>query len=236
MGRPVAVVLACWLAACPALPAAPERPAEVERLAEVLRKGKDAAERRKAAEQLAKLGAKARAAVPALASDKKHWWSGAPDREAEPFHWTGRLDEGGTLEVHGINGNIHATLASGDRVEVEAVRRGHKDDPEDVKIEVIERGEKVIVCARYPNPSGGLNDCGSEHQNVQDCDVTVEFTIRVPADFKGTPEQPLDRAELREKFLTLTRHCGADDMGRMFDRLQNLEDERDLDWIGVGRH
>jgi 2-methylcitrate dehydratase PrpD len=59
------------------------------------------------------------------------------------------------------------------------------------------------------------------------------LTRRV-ADFKGTPEQPLDRAELREKFLTLTRHCGADDMGQMFDRLQNLEHERDLDWIGVG--
>jgi len=129
------------------------------------------------------------AAVPALAkSDKKHWWSGAPDREAEPFRWTGHLEEGGTLEVHGINGNVHATLASGSRVEVEAVRRGHKDDPEDVKIEVIERGEKIIVCARYPNPSGGLNDCASEHQNVQDCDVNVEFTIRVPANVTFVPK------------------------------------------------
>jgi hypothetical protein len=34
----------------------------------------------------------------------------------------------------------------------------------------------------------------------------------------------------------LTRHCGADDMGRMFDRLQGLEHEPELDWIGVGRH
>jgi 2-methylcitrate dehydratase PrpD len=59
------------------------------------------------------------------------------------------------------------------------------------------------------------------------------LTRRV-ADFKGTPEQPLDRAELREKFLVLTRHCGADDMGRMFDRLQDLEHEADLDWIGCG--
>ncbi|HSJ42959.1 MAG TPA: hypothetical protein VK955_18190, partial [Xanthobacteraceae bacterium] len=51
--------------------------------------------------------------------------------------------------------------------------------------------------------------------------------------FKGTPEQPLDQDELREKFLMLTRHCTADDMGEMFDRLQNLEGETDLDWIGV---
>ena len=59
---------------------------------------------------------------------------------------------------------------------------------------------------------------------------------RSVADFKGTPEQPLERAELREKFLVLTRHCGDDEMGRMFDRLQDLEHEPELDWIGVGRH
>jgi 2-methylcitrate dehydratase PrpD len=56
---------------------------------------------------------------------------------------------------------------------------------------------------------------------------------RAVADFKGTPQQPLDQGELREKFLMLTRHCTADDMGEMFDRLQNLEHETNLDWIGI---
>jgi 2-methylcitrate dehydratase PrpD len=59
---------------------------------------------------------------------------------------------------------------------------------------------------------------------------------RSVSDFKGTPEQPLEQAELREKFLMLTRHCTADDMGEMFDRLQHLEHEPNLDWIGVRRH
>jgi 2-methylcitrate dehydratase PrpD len=54
--------------------------------------------------------------------------------------------------------------------------------------------------------------------------------------FKGTPERPLDRAELREKFLLLTQHCDRDDMARMFDRLQDLENETNLDWIGVRAH
>ena len=54
--------------------------------------------------------------------------------------------------------------------------------------------------------------------------------------FKGTPEQPLDRAELREKFLLLTRHCDEGDMARMFERLQHLENETNLDWIGVRAH
>jgi 2-methylcitrate dehydratase PrpD len=70
-------------------------------------------------------------------------------------------------------------------------------------------------------------------------DVTVTLhdgrvLRRSVADFKGTPEQPLDGAELREKFLLLTRHCGAGAMGGLFDRLQNLENEADLGWIAVG--
>jgi 2-methylcitrate dehydratase PrpD len=56
---------------------------------------------------------------------------------------------------------------------------------------------------------------------------------RAVADFKGTPERPLDRAELRDKFLLLTRHCKADDMGAMLARLQDLETESNLDWIRV---
>src|SRR4029077_1619839 len=51
--------------------------------------------------------------------------------------------------------------------------------------------------------------------------------------FKGTPEQPLDRAEMREKFLLLTKACDPKAMARLFDRLQNLEGERNLDWIKV---
>jgi 2-methylcitrate dehydratase PrpD len=52
--------------------------------------------------------------------------------------------------------------------------------------------------------------------------------------FKGTPEQPLSRDEMRDKFLLLTQHCDRAAMARLFDRLQNLEHERTLDWIKVG--
>ena len=51
---------------------------------------------------------------------------------------------------------------------------------------------------------------------------------RTVAGFKGTPELPLDRAELREKFLLLTRHCGDAAMEEMFDRLQGLRSEARL--------
>ena len=50
-------------------------------------------------------------------------------------------------------------------------------------------------------------------------------------DFKGTPKSPLDPSELREKFMLLTSHCNPRDMERMFGRLANLENERDLRWL-----
>jgi 2-methylcitrate dehydratase PrpD len=59
-----------------------------------------------------------------------------------------------------------------------------------------------------------------------------ELTKRV-ADFKGTPETPLERAEMRDKFQLLTRHCDRTAMARLFDRLQNLEAEKSLDWLKV---
>jgi 2-methylcitrate dehydratase PrpD len=79
-----------------------------------------------------------------------------------------------------------------------------------------------------------------EARHVRTLVSTVTVTLkdgrvlsRRVADFKGTPESPLTREEMREKFMLFTRHCDSGAMARLFERLQNLEDERRLDWIKV---
>jgi 2-methylcitrate dehydratase PrpD len=57
-------------------------------------------------------------------------------------------------------------------------------------------------------------------------------TARVE-DFMGTPKRPLDRAGLKEKFMLNTKRFPAAQMERMFDRLQNIETEKTLDWLMV---
>jgi 2-methylcitrate dehydratase PrpD len=58
-----------------------------------------------------------------------------------------------------------------------------------------------------------------------------ELTRRVEA-FLGTPARPFDQTAMREKFLMLTRkQPGAE---RMFERLQELEKEDSLEWLGAG--
>jgi 2-methylcitrate dehydratase PrpD len=57
-----------------------------------------------------------------------------------------------------------------------------------------------------------------------------EFTRCVEA-FMGTPARPFDRAAMREKFLMLTRRQA--DAERMLERLQRLEEEDSLEWLGA---
>jgi 2-methylcitrate dehydratase PrpD len=53
------------------------------------------------------------------------------------------------------------------------------------------------------------------------------------AEFSGTPARPLDHAELKDKFMTLTRaRYGAAASG-LFDRLDRIEDETELGWVGA---
>ena len=73
-------------------------------------------------------------------------------------------------------------------------------------------------------------------------DTTATVTIRLKdgrevsrrvTSFKGTPARPLDQAELREKFMLMTRHLERGKMEAMFERLQRIEDEKALDWISL---
>jgi 2-methylcitrate dehydratase PrpD len=52
-------------------------------------------------------------------------------------------------------------------------------------------------------------------------------------EFNGTPARPLDRAELKDKFMTLTRARYGAAAAELFERLQGLENEAELGWIGA---
>ena len=77
-------------------------------------------------------------------------------------------------------------------------------------------------------------------QTREDLTATVRVTLkdgrsfeRRVVEFMGTPERPLDRAGLKEKFMLNTKRFPADRMEPLFERLQNLENEKTLDWLVV---
>src|SRR2546427_4974605 len=99
------------------------------------------------------------------------------------FHWKGPVAPGKAIEIKGVNGDVRASAGSGD-VEVTAVKHARRSDPDEVKIEVVQHEDGVTICAVYASDGRRENTCEAGdggHMNVRDNDVTVDFTVLVPA-------------------------------------------------------
>ena len=109
----------------------------------------------------------------------------SPVAAQSDFQWSGTLGAGQTIHVAGVNGRVEAELSPDGRVHVEAERSARRSDPESVRIEVVEHAGGVTICAVYPTPrrSRRENHCDEDggSNNVNDNDVKVDFTVRVPA-------------------------------------------------------
>jgi hypothetical protein len=103
----------------------------------------------------------------------------------QDFEWSGRVGQGKSIEIKGINGGVFAEATDGDEVrvtvEMEEGRRGYADE---ISFEVLEHENGVTICAMYPSDRRREpNECraGSRgRMNIRDNDTKVEFTVRVP--------------------------------------------------------
>ena len=104
---------------------------------------------------------------------------------AQDFKWNGSIPQGSSIEIKGVNGDVRAEPSGSNQVEVVAEKRARRDNPDDVRIEVVPHGTNVTICAVYPSRAGSRpNECapgGGGRMNVNNNDVTVRFTVRVPA-------------------------------------------------------
>ncbi|HEX8286319.1 MAG TPA: DUF4097 family beta strand repeat-containing protein [Pyrinomonadaceae bacterium] len=138
------------------------------------------------------------AALAAFAQGPAAGAAPAPQQQGE-FRWHEPLAAGRVIEIKGINGNVEATPASGGEVEVVAVKRGRRSNPDEVRIEVVRHGDGVTICAVYPAPEGRQpNTCSAgpnDRSHVQNNDVSVNFTVRVPAGVRFTGKTVNGRVE-----------------------------------------
>jgi hypothetical protein len=113
---------------------------------------------------------------------------------AAEWRWSGRLAQGRTIEIKGVNGAVRAEPASGTDVEVIATKRWRRSDPLDVRLVVVEHADGATVCAVYPPPDrtdGQPSPTTADQSNTcqpgtggrmrtRDNDVRVDFLVRVP--------------------------------------------------------
>jgi cytoskeletal protein CcmA (bactofilin family) len=102
----------------------------------------------------------------------------------ETWNWNSAMSPGQTLEIRGINGGITAVAAGSGEARVSVTKNGRRSNPRDVVMEVIQHERGVTICAVYPQGrSRQANECRpgpGGRMNVENNDVEVEWTVRVP--------------------------------------------------------
>ena len=105
----------------------------------------------------------------------------APAWAQQDFRWHGSVQQGRSIEIKGVNGDVRAEPSGSNEVEVEAVKTARRDNPADVRIEVVPHAGGVTICAVYPSrDSAKPNECApgsGGRMNTQNNDVQVRFRL-----------------------------------------------------------
>jgi len=104
------------------------------------------------------------------------------DRNA--FSWNARIGQGNWIQVRNLNGTINVERATGDRVEVTATKRWRESDPGSVRFEVKRYGsgdQSAVICAVWGDRTTCDENEYSTRGGTRNNDVSVQFTVRVPA-------------------------------------------------------
>jgi hypothetical protein len=126
-------------------------------------------------------------ALETVVSPETRWHLATPATQGQDWRWSGAVAAGKTIEIKGVNGDIRAVAGSGSEVVVVAHKTARDDDPAEVKMEVVTHADGVTICAVYPSNGGRANECApgnKGHMNTKNNDVTVDFTVEVPAGVK----------------------------------------------------
>ena len=112
----------------------------------------------------------------------------AEAQESTSWDWRGELGAGRTVYLRNINGAVRIEAGTGNTVEVRAVKRWRRGDPDEVRIEARMAGSgngDVIICALWGDRAtcdeSGYNSNRDRSRTSRNNDVSVQFTVRVPA-------------------------------------------------------
>lgn len=108
-------------------------------------------------------------------------------RDENRFTWNGTLGDRRTITLRNINGDVFVEQGTGRTVEVVAIKRWRRGDPDDVRIEARATASgDVIICALWNERADcderGYTGSQRSGRRWDDNDVSVHFTVKIPAD------------------------------------------------------
>ena len=129
--------------------------------------------------------------------------------DTKNFHWNGQLSADQTVTVKTINGDVDASPASGNQVEVTAEASGQS--AQDVRFEARPDSNGVTICEIYP----GVDSCsGSSTGHHNNNHLRIHYTVHVPAAMLGEYDRLIDllreeESVTRQMYVDLDRLVSA---------------------------
>lgn len=114
-------------------------------------------------------------------------------QESTTWDWNGQLGNGRTVFLRNVNGDVRFEAGTGNTVEVRAVKRWRRGDPDWVRIEARvtsgSNGGNIIICALFQERATcdedgyhGNNDRDRDRDGWRrNNDVSVDFVVKIPA-------------------------------------------------------
>src|SRR5262245_6285752 len=99
------------------------------------------------------------------------------------FQWSGTMAAGKKLWISGISGSMTVSRAAGREASVTAEKSGKSKHFDEVRIEMVPGPDGVTICALYPGRHGKMMTCQAGKGgkgDVEDADVEVDFTVKLP--------------------------------------------------------
>lgn len=111
------------------------------------------------------------------------------DRNSD-FRWEKSLSNGSVVRAHNINGDISVTPSSNGRVEIVGIKRGSSRNFDDVKAEVVETRDGIVVCVVWADSDNECDEQGYHSRGNRDdgrgwnSRASMDLEIRIPADVR----------------------------------------------------
>ncbi len=108
-------------------------------------------------------------------------------QESTTWNWTGSIAAGRTVHLRSVNGEVRFEAGTGNTVEVSAIKRWRRGNPDDVRIEARRVGAgdgDILICALWDDRArcdqNNYRD-GHDGRWRRGNDVSVDFVVRIPA-------------------------------------------------------
>ena len=109
------------------------------------------------------------------------------DRGRVDFRWEKALPNGSSVSVHDINGDISITPSTSGKVEIVGIKHGSGRNVDDLKAEVVETRDGIVVCVVWQDADSDCDERGY-HSRGEGGDhwgrASMDLELRVPSDIR----------------------------------------------------